>query len=237
MENLYTIATATTAKPETKKEDLLQALKYRYATKKFADSQVIPAEDFDTILEAARLAPTSFGLETWKILVIQDKDLRQALKEHAWGAQNALDNASHFVVLLANKKADLSFGSDYMNHMLKEVHQVPEEVYNFYSEAYTYHTTYNSKIAESERASFNWASKQAYIVMANMMTMAAYMGIDSCAIEGFVPDKFNDILGKQAGLFDPEHYAVAVCVAFGYRDEQPHRDKSRRLLGESVLWK
>lgn len=237
MSDLYTIATSNVVKPNTKGEDLLQVLKYRYATKQFDPNKQISKEDFNLLLEAAQLSPTSFGLETWKMIVIEDKEVRQALKEHAWGAQNALDNASHFVVFLANKKGTLTFGSDYINHMLKEVHQVPEEVYQFYSQAYANFATHTFKTLESDRSAFDWAAKQAYIVMANMMTMAAYIGIDSCAVEGFIPKEFNSILGEKFGLFDTKDYGVAVCVAFGYRNEEPHRDKTRRPLKESIIWK
>lgn len=75
------IETVNAAKPNFKKEELLNAMKYRYATKKFSE-KTIPPEDFEVLLETARLAPTSFGLETWKILVIQDKTLREDRMGH-----------------------------------------------------------------------------------------------------------------------------------------------------------
>lgn len=96
------IETVNAAKPNFKKEELLNAMKYRYATKRFSE-KTIPPEDFEVLLETARLAPTSFGLETWKILVIQDKTLREEMKEFGWGIKDKLD-ASHFVVFLARKK-------------------------------------------------------------------------------------------------------------------------------------
>ncbi len=237
MSQNYSIPTLETQQPALRAEDLLQAMKYRYATKAFDGTKEIPAKEFQHILDAAQLSPTSFGLEAFKLLVIQNKEVREKLREHAWGAQDALANASHFVVILANKKCDLTFGSDYMDHILKEVHQVPQEVYEFYKSAYNNFATNDFKTHESERATFDWSAKQGYIVLANMMTMAAYQSIDSCALEGFVPVEFNRILGEEEKLFDPAHYGVAVCVAFGYRNELPHRDKTRRPLSESVLWK
>lgn len=232
-----TIETVNTPKPDFNFNTLLKALKYRYATKKFDGSKQIAKEQFDNILEAARLAPTSFGLETWKLIVVEDKAVRQALKPYAWGAQDALDNADKFVVILANKLQDLKFGSPYMEHMLKEIHQVPEEVYNFYKSAYTNFGENSYKTFESERAAFDWAARQGYIVMANMMVAAAYQGIDSCAVEGLEPKEFDRILGEELKIFDTAHYGVAAAVALGYRNETPHRDKSRRPLAESVLWK
>ena len=175
------IETVNAAKPNFKKEKLLNAMKYRYATKRFSEKTIRP-EDFEVLLETARLAPTSFGLETWKILVIQDKTLREEMKEFGWGIKDKLD-ASHFVVFLARKKADITFGSDYIRHMLKDVHQVPDEVYEFYRNAYGNFSENDFKTLESERSAFDWAGKQAYIVMAHMMAVAALMGIDSCPLE------------------------------------------------------
>lgn len=86
------IETVNAAKPNFKKEELLNAMKYRYATKRFSE-KTIPPEDFEVLLETARLAPTSFGLETWKILVIQDKTLTvisQKMISKRWKANGAL---------------------------------------------------------------------------------------------------------------------------------------------------
>lgn len=110
-------------KPSFNSGEILNALKYRYATKRFDPTAKIPKETFDTILEAARLAPTSMGFEPWKMIVLNDEKKRQAIKPYAWGAQNPLDNASHFIVFLGNKRGDLVFGSDYLDHVLKDIHQ------------------------------------------------------------------------------------------------------------------
>ena len=231
-----TIPTKDTPKPHNDKKVLLEAMKYRYATKKFDPEKIISDEDFETLLEAARLSPTSFGMEPWKILVIQNRKIREEMMPYGWGARAGLSGASHFVVFLANKREDITFGSPYADHMLKDIHQVPPEVYDFYSQVYTRFGKEEMKILDSERTALDWTSKQAYIVMANMMTMAAYMGIDSCPLEGYIPDEMTRILGKDRKLFDTDHYGIAVMAAFSYRAETPHRDKSRKPLSESVEW-
>lgn len=230
------IPTKDTPKPHNDKAALLEAMKYRYATKKFDPEKIISDEDFETLLEAARLSPTSFGMEPWKILVIQNKEIREEMIPYGWGAKAGLTGASHFVVFLANKREDMTFGSPYADHMLKDIHQVPPEVYDFYSQVYTRFGKEEMKILDSERTALDWTSKQAYIVMANMMTMAAYMGIDSCPLEGFNPADMTRLLGEKHHLFDTKHYGIAVMAAFGYRAETPHRDKSRKPLSESVEW-
>lgn len=221
----------------TTKQHILDVHNFRYACKQFDPTKEVSKEDFDTILEVGRLSPTSFGLEAYKILVLQDKELRCKIYPHAWGAQKSLEGASHIVVFLANKQADLRWGSDHMEHILRDIKQLPDDVYGFYQGAFTNFGENDFKTYESERATFDWACKQTYIVMANMLTAAAELGIDTCPIEGFVPAELNRILGDEAGLFDTNHYGISVMASFGYRAEEPHRGKARRPMDEVVLWK
>ena len=90
------------------------------------------------------------------------------------------------------------------------------------------------KLLESDRTLFDWCSKQTYIALANMLTGAAALGIDSCPIEGFHYDKMNKCLAEE-GLFDPQEYAVSVAATFGYRSHDIAK-KSRKALDEVVKW-
>ena len=90
------------------------------------------------------------------------------------------------------------------------------------------------KLLESDRTLFDWCSKQTYIALANMLTGAAALGIDSCPIEGFHYDKMNECLAEE-GLFDPKEYAVSVAATFGYRSRDIAK-KSRKALDEVVRW-
>ena len=90
------------------------------------------------------------------------------------------------------------------------------------------------KLLESDRTLFDWCSKQTYIALANMLTGAAALGIDSCPIEGFHYDKMNECLAEE-GLFDPKEYAVSVAATFGYRSRDIAK-KSRKGLDEVVRW-
>lgn len=236
MSKNYEIETVSLKTPQLNREDLLQVMKYRYACKKFDPTKKISEADWNGILDAARLSPTAFGFEQFKLLVIQDKEIREKMRPFGWGIQAGLD-ASHFVVILANKKQDLVFGSDYLDHITKEVKQLPPDIYDMFNGAYTNFATNDFKTFESERSAFDWSCKQAYIVLANMLTMAAYEGLDSCPLEGFQPDAMNQLLGEELGLFDINHYGVAVMAAFGYRDEEQHRNKTRRTLDEMVITK
>lgn len=231
------IESVNAKKPNFQIDEVLNALKYRFASKKFDPDTKIPDDIFNAILEAARLAPTSMGFEPWKMIVVQDKEVRNALREFAWGAQRQLDTASHFIVFIANKREDVTFGSKYLDHILKDIHQIPNDVYEFFKESYINFSTKDFKTLESERSAFDWSAKQAYVVMANMVTAAALFGVDSCIQEGFIQKEFDRILGEELKLYDVNHYSSAVTLALGYRYEEPPRDKTRRPLEESVIWK
>lgn len=132
---------------------------------------------------------------------VKNISFRKEMKEFGRGIRDKPE-AVHFVAFPARKKADITFGSDYIRHMLKDVHQVPDEVYEFYRNAYSNFSENDFKTLESERSAFGWAGKQAYIVMAHMMAVAALMGIDSCPLEGFIPKEMDRLLGEEHGLFD-----------------------------------
>ena len=132
---------------------------------------------------------------------------------------------------------DITFGSPYLGHITHDIMELPEQAYNMFKAAYTGFCRDQHKTLESERSAFDWSAKQAYIVMANILFAAAYLGIDSCPIEGFTKDKVETILADTYHLYDPAHFGVACMTALGYRGEAPHRDKRRRPLEESVIWK
>lgn len=217
-------------------EKLLETFRFRFACKKFDPDKTVSDEDFHTILEAARLSPTSFGFEPWNIIVLQDEEVKKKLYPIAWGAQNSLNGASHFVILLARKKSDMIYSSDYLTHMMKDVHKLPEDAAEGRRKAFQRFQEKDFNLLESDRALFDWASKQTYIVLANMLTAAAFLGIDSCPIEGFMRDEAEELLIKE-GLMDPDHFGVSVMAGFGYRGEEPGHEKTRQPLSELVKWK
>jgi len=219
-----------------KNQEILDVFRFRHACKKFDASRSVSKEDFNTILEAARLSPSSFGFEPWKMVVLTDDALKQKLYPLAWGAQNSLNGASHFVLLLARKTADMIYSSDFISHVMQDVQHQSVEIANQRRAKYRTFQEDDFNLLESERAMFDWAGKQTYIVLANMMTAAAYLGIDSCPIEGFQQSKVDELF-VQEGVFDPAHFGVSVMVAFGYRAQEPHRTKTRQPLEDLILWK
>ncbi|KHE66716.1 nitroreductase family protein, partial [Halobacillus sp. BBL2006] len=112
---------------ETKKQDILEAAQFRHATKQFDPDRTIPEEDFRFLLEVGRLSPSSFGFEPWRFVVVQNPELRQKIKETAWGAYGKLPDASHFVIFLARTRKDTQYDSVYLKNHFQTVKHMPEE--------------------------------------------------------------------------------------------------------------
>lgn len=216
------------------KQAILDAFQFRHACKKFDPAKAVSEEDFSVILEAARLSPSSFGFEPWKFLVLQSPEIREKLRPVSWGAINSFNGASHFVILLARKKADTLFDSDYVTRIMTEVQKLPSEIAEQKRKAYEGFQRKDFNLLESDRALFDWASKQTYIALGNMLTTAALLRIDSCPIEGFNREAVEKIL-QEEGILDTEHFGVSVMASFGYRAAEPY-PKTRQSLDSVVQW-
>jgi len=217
-----------------RKDEILEAYNFRHACKVFDAEKKISEEDFATILEVARLSPSSFGFEPWKFLVVQNMELREKLKEVTWGAQGTLPTASHFVVVLARKQKSMLASSEHITHMMYDVHKLPEEMAEKRREIYRNFQESDFKLLESERATFDWACKQTYIALGNMMSTAAMLGVDSCPIEGFQAEALEKVMQENFGI-DTEEFGVSVMVAFGYRVDAQKR-KTREELEKITTW-
>ncbi len=218
-----------------RKEEILKAFNFRYACKEFDPDKKISDDDFKFILETGRLSPSSFGWEPWKFVVVQNMQLREKLKEYTWGAQRQLPSASHFVVLMARKSVDTKAGSEYINYIANEIQKLPKDIAKMKLDFYK-NFQQNDFDLTDDRKLFDWACKQVYIALANMMSSAAQIGIDSCPIEGFDRNKVDNIL-EEEGILDKSHFSVAVMAAFGYRAKDTRvPEKTRQPLDKIVEW-
>ncbi|HPX88580.1 MAG TPA: NAD(P)H-dependent oxidoreductase [Methylophilaceae bacterium] len=216
------------------KDDILQAYTFRHACKAFDANKQVAKEDIDFILETARLSPSSFGFEPWHFIVVQDPALRERLQNGAWGATKKLETASHFVLCLTMKGHFLRHDSPYIAHFMKNVQHLPDDVIAQRSQFYRTFQESDFDLT-NERALFDWASKQCYIALGNMMTAAAMIGIDSCPIEGFKQTVTDAILHEDFDI-DTTQYGISYMVAFGYRLNPP-KTKTRRPTEQVITWK
>lgn len=216
-----------------KKQEILAAYQFRHAVKEYDESKKITEEDFQFILETGRLSPSSYGLEPWKFLIVQSAELRKKLMKVASGAEHKLKGASHFVIILA--RTNMRYDSEYVNSHMRSVQHMSEEWIELVLKGLREFQETKWKMLENDRALFDWSSKQTYIALANMMTAAAQIGIDSTPIEGFHYEDVRALLESE-GLLEDGQYKPSVMAAFGYRKEEPKRAKTRKSLAEIVQW-
>jgi len=217
------------------KKEILKAFKLRNATKEFDITKKVTDEAINFILKTANLSPSSFGFEPWHFIVVQNKELRELLKPVAWGAPLKLDTASHFILGLSMKAPMTKWDSDYIMSMMKDVKQLPADAIEMYSKFYREFQERDFNL-DTDKKLFDWASKQTYIALGNMMTSAALMGIDSCPIEGFHQEKTETLLREKFEV-DTDKYGLSYMVAFGYRKAEPPFAKSRRNFEDIITWK
>lgn len=213
------------AEQEMIQDELIKVAHRRYATKKFDPERKLNDEDWQTILEVGRLSPSSFGYEPWQFVELDNEQMRQDLKPMAWGAVNSINGADKLLIILAHK--NVTYDSDYVKHMVTDVKRHTYDPNSATTQAFKHYQEVEAQL-NTEQKLFDWAAKQCYIAMANMMTAAAALKIDTCAIEGFDKEKVETYLA-QKGILDRENWGVAVMVSFGYRDE-PIKPKVRQAM-------
>ncbi|BFU76987.1 NAD(P)H-dependent oxidoreductase [Arcobacter sp. 15-2] len=199
-----------------------KAMDFRHACKIFDDTKKISDTDMKFILEAGRKSPSSFGMEAWKFLVITNEELKAKLRPACWD-QVQLTSCSHLVILLTNINS-VKPESGLPEKRFKR-REMPQEKLDFYLNLYATHLT---KELSSDENVHHWTSKQAYIAAGNMMTAAAYIGIDSCPIEGFEKEKVEEILG-----LDTTQNQLAMVLPFGYRINE--QSTQQRLPFDEVV--
>nr|AAL37259.1 NADPH-flavin oxidoreductase [Helicobacter pylori]AAL37260.1 NADPH-flavin oxidoreductase [Helicobacter pylori] len=179
------------------REQVIALQHQRFAAKKYDPNRRISQKDWEALVEVGRLAPSSIGLEPWKMLLLKNERMKKDLKPMAWGALFGLEGASHFVIYLARK--GVTYDSDYVKKVMHEVKKRDYDTNSRFAQIIKNFQENDMKL-NSERSLFDWASKQTYIQMANMMMAAAMLGIDSCPIEGLkgmIKKKWRLIRGKR----------------------------------------
>jgi len=186
-------------------DEVLDQLRWRYAVKKFDASRKIPADAWAKLEEALILAPSSYGLQPWKFFVVTDTVIREKLLTHSWGQRQVVD-ASHLVVFAV--KADV--GSADVERLIArsaEVRGINASVLDGYKKMIL-----GSMAKQSPEHIREWMTRQVFIAHGVFLTTVAMMGIDACPMEGFVAEKYDEILGLPA-----KGYCSVVLATAGYR--------------------
>ena len=173
--------------------NIIDSLKWRYATKEFDTTKKLSETQLDTLLKAANLTATSFGLQPVRIVVVETPEIREELVQYSWG-QKQVSEASHLLVITVNTNNGEEEVEKYVQDIVVQRGVTEESL------------TGMSKMVNGFLAGMDdekkktWAEHQAYIVLGNLLTVCAIEGIDSCPIAGFQPEKYDEVLNlKEIG--------------------------------------
>lgn len=204
----------------------LENQNWRYATKKFDATKKVSSEDLNFLKEAIRLSASSYGLQPYKVILVETTDLRAKLQPAAWGQSQIVD-ASHLIVF-ANIT---NFGDKEIDEAIQNLtitRGLPADALKGYGDFM------KSKISTLPVEKRNiWTSKQTYLALGNLLNAAAELKIDVTPMEGFEPEQINEILGLEA-----LHLNAAVIATVGYRheaDDTQHYVKVRKSNEELFL--
>jgi nitroreductase len=207
-------------------QQLVDALNWRYATKKFDPAKKIPDETWHALEQSLVLAPSSIGLQPWKFFIITDP----AMKSQLLGAsyrQAQVTECSHFVVFTVRRDLDAEHVERHIARMIEVTGAAPDSLVKF--------RTMTMKNLDKARAAGTldtWQEHQVYIALGKFMASAAVLGIDTCPMEGIEPAKYDEVLGLAGG-----NYATVVACAAGYRlpDDKYATMKKVRFKADDVI--
>lgn len=185
---------------------LISALNWRYATKSYDAVKKISAATWNALTEALVLSPSSYGLQPYRFLVVNDPAVRAQLLPHAWGQRQVVD-ASHLVVFTA-RTGFTAEEVDKFIELTAKTRGIPAEALKGYRDMMV------GDLVKGPRAAIvdQWAARQVYIALGNLLTSAAVLGVDATPMEGFLPSEFDKVLGLPG-----TGYTAVVIAALGYR--------------------
>nr|WP_213522481.1 NAD(P)H-dependent oxidoreductase [Nonlabens sp.] len=206
--------------------DSIESLQWRYATKKFDSEKKLETTQLELLAQAFNLTATSYGLQPCRLIVVQDQDLKENMVPHSYGQMQVKDASA--VLVICTTAVDEQYVKDYFSIVKKE-RNTPDEVIQPFQDFLI--STFSKK--ESEEIEL-WAKNQAYLILGNLLTVCAQQQIDSCPMEGFVPEKIDELLDlKSKGL------KSTLLLPVGYRamdDLMSQLKKVRRPQQEMVSY-
>lgn len=181
---------------------------WRYATKKFDTTKKVSHADLQILKKAIQLATSSYGLQPYKVLLVENPEIRKQLQPASWGQSQIVD-ASHLLVFANITKIDEAYIDAFFNNTAT--------TRNINIESLDGYKTFmkNAILNMPEEKMAIWTSKQTYLALGNLINAAAELKIDVTPMEGFEPEKYNEILGLNAkGL------SASLVATIGYRHEE-----------------
>lgn len=199
------------------KTPIIQTLEWRYATKQFDAGKKVSEQDLTELLESLRLSPSSFGLQPWKFVIVENKEIRKKLREAAWNQPQVVD-ASHLIVLCARTDVDEKYIRSYIDSIAQQRGVTPESLSQFEGMMQGFRANL------SDDAAISWAKHQVYLASGFLMFTAAQKRIDACPMEGFDRRKVDEILG-----LPEKKLTSAMLCAIGYRSADDKYAQAKKV--------
>lgn len=206
--------------------EYLDKLQWRYATKRFDKDRKLDPDQVDRILQAANLAPSSYGLQPFSLILVENENVKEQLSQAAFH-QPQVTESSHMVIFAARTDLLDKDVDEFVDRIVKARNIERESIAE-------YETIMKGSVAKrSVEQRFGWAARQAYISLGFLLSAAAMEGVDACPMEGFRNDEFDKILGlTEKGL------SSVVMAGLGFRsseDSSQNYKKVRKSLDEFVI--
>ena len=206
--------------------NIIDSLKWRYAVKKFDTNKDLSEIQIETLKEAFNLTATSYGLQPLKLVIIKNKKIQEKLLPFSWNQQQILQ-ASHLLVICIKDNYTTKEVENYFN-LVQKIRNTPDAVINPFKKFLT------AEIAKKTQEELYVSNKnQAYIALGNLLTVCASQEIDSCPMEGFTPDKYDEILD-----LTKDNLKSVLVLPVGFRasdDYMKDLTKVRKNISDSII--
>lgn len=206
--------------------NIIESLQWRYATKKFDASKKLSSTQLQTLKEAFNLTATSYGLQALSLVIVENTEIREQLVAHSFNQRQVAD-ASHLLVICYPIDYNGKDVAKYFD-LIQDVRNTPEETIKPFKEFLI--NDFDTKTTESKHNSF---IKQTYIALGNLLNVCAIEKIDSCPMEGFIPSKYDEVLGLET-----KNLKSALLLPVGFRADDDYMSKEKKVrkpLSETII--
>jgi nitroreductase len=207
-------------------EKLIESLEWRYATKKFDAAKKIDKKTWSVLEHALILSPSSYGLQPWKFIIVEDQALKDKLRTFSWN-QSQVSDCSHLVVFAIKEKIDAEHIDQFI-HQTAKVRGLDAASMDGYKKMMIGDLVTGAR----SHGAAEWAARQTYIALGNFMTAAAVIGVDTCPLEGIDPVKYDELLGLTGSGW---RVVVACPAGFRAEDDKYSSTKKVRFNPEDVI--
>jgi len=206
--------------------NLIDRLNWRYATKKFDSERKLTLDQINTLKHAFNLTASSYGLQPIKLVVIANQEFKNNLLQSSMNQQQVVQ-CSHLLVICIDTKIDEAYIETYFKR-ITDIRKTPANILESFKKSLI-----NEFNDMSNSSIFSWSKNQAYLALGNLLTVCSVEGIDSCPMEGFLPDKYDEVLGLK-----PKNLKSVLVMPVGFRssdDKFSSLKKVRKDISDSII--